>query len=302
VGRHTAVLESCRFRGTVLFDFYMADVLVMPSFSSSTVVVTLAALVMAGNPLHGAEKTDVVPLAQAHAHNDYLHARPLLDALDHGFTSVEADIFLVDGKLLIAHTKSELDPRRTLESLYLDPLRARVREGQGSVYPGSGSFQLLIDIKTAGEATYAVLTKVLAEYADIVSAVRDGRVEQKAVNVVISGNRPREMMVAEKVRYAGLDGRLGDLDSDVPANFLPLISDNWALHFKWQGEGPMSDADRKKLHDAVAKAHAHGRRLRFWATPEKINFWREMRASGVDMINTDDLAGLEKFLRAAGRN
>ena len=33
-----------------------------------------------------------VPLARAHAHNDYEHPRPLRDALDHGFTSVEADV------------------------------------------------------------------------------------------------------------------------------------------------------------------------------------------------------------------
>ena len=37
------------------------------------------------------------PLAQAHAHNDYEHTRPLHDALDHSFTSVEADVWLVDG-------------------------------------------------------------------------------------------------------------------------------------------------------------------------------------------------------------
>ena len=39
----------------------------------------------------------VTPLRQAHAHNDYEHPRPLLDALDHGFCSVEADVFLTDG-------------------------------------------------------------------------------------------------------------------------------------------------------------------------------------------------------------
>jgi hypothetical protein len=272
----------------------------MRRFILSAVVVTVAALATAGSSLQGGEKTDVVPLAQAHAHNDYLHARPLLDALDHGFTSVEADIFLVDGQLLIAHDKAGLDPRRTLQSLYLDPLRERVRAGKGSVYPGAGPFQLLIDIKSQGEATYAVLAKVLAEYSDIVSAVRDGKSEPKAVNVVVSGNRPREMMAAEKVRYAGIDGRLANLDSELPANLLPLISDHWGLNFKWNGKGPMGEVDRKKLEQAVAKAHAHGRRIRFWATPEDVNFWSAMRASGVDMINTDDLAGLEKFLRAAG--
>jgi hypothetical protein len=248
---------------------------------------------------HGtrAHASSPAPLAQAHAHNDYLHTRPLLDALSHGFTSVEADIFLVDGKLLVAHTERELNPARTLESLYLDPLRQRVRDHGGSVYAGGAPFTLLVDIKSAGEPTYAALSKVLEEYADILSEVRDGKLKPKAVGVVISGNRPRATMAAQKLRYAGLDGRMSDLNSDLPTDLLPLISDNWSLHFKWKGEGPISEAERTKLVDAVRKAHARGRRIRFWATPENSNTWRELRAAGVDMINTDDLAGLEKFLR-----
>jgi len=39
------------------------------------------------------------PLPQAHSHNDYEQKRPLLEALDHGFCSVEADVFLVEGSL-----------------------------------------------------------------------------------------------------------------------------------------------------------------------------------------------------------
>ena len=65
------------------------------------------------------------PLIHAHAHNDYEHTHPLFDALDHGFASVEADIHLVDGQLLVAHSRSEVNPERTLQALYLDPLRAR---------------------------------------------------------------------------------------------------------------------------------------------------------------------------------
>src|SRR5271154_2391532 len=65
----------------------------------------------------------ITPLRHTHAHNDYEHTRPLFDALDQGFTSVEADIYLVDGQLLVGHTRSSLKPERTLEKLYLDPLR-----------------------------------------------------------------------------------------------------------------------------------------------------------------------------------
>ncbi len=240
----------------------------------------------------------VEPLAQAHAHNDYLHSRPLLDALDHGFTSVEADIFLVDGKLLVAHAKRDLKPQRTLQALYLDPLRERVRKNKGTVYPGGGPFGLLIDIKEDGPAAYAVLSKMLADYGDIVSVVRDGTLEPKAVNVVISGDRPIDLIKGEKVRYAGIDGRWGDLDSTEPASLLPLVSENWGSHFKWRGRGPLPDAERDKLREAVAKAHAHGRKIRFWAAPDTPAAWSELRSAGVDLINTDNLAGLETFLRA----
>src|ERR1700722_3090172 len=94
------------------------------------------------------------PLTRAHAHNDYEHKRPLFDALDQGLCSVEADIFLVDGQLLVGHTRRSLKPERTLESLYLVPLKERVDKNGGRVYPGGPEFTLLIDIKTNGAQTY----------------------------------------------------------------------------------------------------------------------------------------------------
>src|SRR3974390_1561429 len=59
-----------------------------------------------------------VPLIHVHAHNDYEHTRPLLDALDHGFCSVEADIYLVDGQLPVAHDPSKVKPERPLQGPY----------------------------------------------------------------------------------------------------------------------------------------------------------------------------------------
>jgi len=74
----------------------------------------------------------VKPLSRAHAHNDYEHARPLSDALDHGFCSVEADIWLVGDELLIGHDRKDLKAGRTLETLYLDPLRARIKSNEAT--------------------------------------------------------------------------------------------------------------------------------------------------------------------------
>ena len=238
---------------------------------------------------------------QAHAHNDYRHERPLHDALAHGFTGVEADIFLVDGDLYVAHDRDEITPERTLRRLYLDPLRDRVRQNGGSVYPNGPQITLLIDIKSDAAATYKVLDSVLAEYKDVFTCFgSDGRSE-KAVLAVVSGNRPYELMASQKFRYAGYDGRLSDLISDAPADLIALVSDRWTAHFKWTGEGEIPSEESRKLREIVRKAHEKGRRLRFWATPDRSSpardtLWRELTAAGVDMINTDDLEGLQKFL------
>ncbi len=255
------------------------------------IVLALGAMAQAG----------VKPLAAAHAHNDYRHERPLLDALDHGFTSVEADVFLVGDKLCVAHDREEIRPDRTLRALYLDPLRARAEKYKGHIYSHPVRFHLLIDFKSAAEPTYRRLHEILAGYDDVVTSFGpEGRVD-RAILINISGNRPLELMKAQKLRYAGYDGRLSDLHSELPAELMPLVSDHWGRNFTWRGAGPMPEEERKKLRGIVQAAHEKGRLVRFWATPdrrspERVALWSELHAAGVDLINTDDLVGLQAFL------
>ncbi|MFG3661775.1 phosphatidylinositol-specific phospholipase C/glycerophosphodiester phosphodiesterase family protein [Streptomyces sp. NPDC047706] len=245
------------------------------------------------------------PLWRAHAHNDYEHPRPLLDALDHRFGSVEADIHLVGDQLLVAHDPEDLDPARTLESLYLDRLAARVRANRGSVYRGHrGSLQLLIDIKTEGASTYLELDRHLRRYRHLFTTYAHGKVLAGPVTAVVSGDRAaRVPLAAQKVRRAFYDGRLADLGSPAPASFIPLISDNWTLNFTWRGAGEFPAAERQKLRGITRAAHSRGQKVRFWATPdaagpERDALWTELLAADVDFVNTDDLLGLEAFLDA----
>jgi len=254
---------------------------------------------------NGQEQTrPVKPLRQAHAHNDYEHARPLYDALDEGFNSVEADVYLVDGELLVAHDFWNVSKKRTLERLYLIPLQERIQANKGHVFsggpvfPGGPAFTLLVDIKRDGASAYVALEKLLAKYSEFISQTRDGKDTEKAVTVIISGDRPKSVIAASNPRYAGIDGRLSDLDSDEPASLLPLISDNWSLHFRYRGDGEMSDTDRTKLREIVAKAHSKGRRVRFWATPESDSIWKELQSAQVDLIGTDKLKKLSAFFNA----
>lgn len=243
-------------------------------------------------------KNPWLPLANAHAHNDYVHQRPLLDALDQGFCSVEADIYLVEGKLLVAHNQADVRPERTLEALYLDPLQQRVRENGGRVFRGGPGFTLLIDIKGDAEPTYRVLRDTLARYQGMLTRYEGEKVTPGAVSIILSGNRPRAMLEAEKSRFAALDGRLEDLGKGASPALISLISDNWQLKFSWRGIGAIPAAEHAKLAEIVRRAHAEGYRLRFWATPDTAAAWAELHKAGVDLINTDDLPGLATYLRA----
>jgi hypothetical protein len=255
----------------------------------------LAGLAMLALPTTGLT-AEPVPLIYAHAHNDYVHKRPLLDALDHGFCSAEADVHLVDGQLLVAHDRIKVKPERTLQALYLDPLRERVKQNGGHIYPGGPEFTLLVELKSDWQSSYPVLREILKQYAGMLTTFRGDTTQTNAIRVIITGKRSKGMFAGESVRLASLDGDLADLESTAPAALIPWISCNWGQSFKWRGVGPMPEVEKLKLRALVAKAHEQGRRVRFWGAPDKPAFWDEMLANGVDLINTDNLEGAQTFL------
>ena len=93
------------------------------------------------------------------------------------------------------------------------------------------------------------------------------------------------------------------LNSDATADLIPMISDNWGSHFTWEGRGPMPADEQAKLRAIVSISHDKGRVVRFWATPdqpspEREALWHMLVQAHVDVINTDDLCGLQQFLLA----
>jgi len=249
--------------------------------------------------LNSPGQTKITPLTQAHAHNDYEHRRPLADALDQGICSVEADVWLVNGNLLVAHDLKDARTERTLQRLYLDPLQQRVRENNGRVFPGGPGMLLLIDVKSDATNTYAAIKAALEPYRSILTIFRSASTATNAVSVVISGNRAREWMMAEPERLAAYDGRLADLPSNPSPHFMPLVSDNWVQHFRWKGIGKMEPDDMTKLNSIVQRVHERGQSIRFWGMPDSPAVWKALRDANVDLINTDDLSGLARFLRAS---
>jgi hypothetical protein len=235
-------------------------------------------------------------LANAHSHNDYYQPRPLFDAWELGFGSIEADVVLVKGKLLVGHSLLETISDRDLRRTYLQPLMERF-QSDGRIYAEPSTLILLIDFKSDAEESYAALKSVLADFKPMLARVEQGRLIEGAVQVIISGNRPIHTMRGETDRLAFLDGRLDDLQDNPPTHLIPLISDNWSSHFKWKGRGQVSEDDLAKLRSIVERVHQQQRILRFWATPDHAAAWRLLRDNQVDLINTDKIQQFADFLR-----
>lgn len=230
------------------------------------------------------------PLPNAHAHNDYEHKRPLLDALENGFTSVEADVWLIGTELYVYHDKPT-NPRsdRTLQNLYLEPL-SKIIEEKGNVYPEyDHPVYLMIDFKSDAEPTYQKLRSVLMDYENLLNA---------GVVIFISGNRPIEMITQDEAKWAALDGRPDDLGKGISPKLMPVVSTSFRKVSKWNGKEEISKSDQQAIKILVEQTHAEGKLVRFWATPDNPNAWKQLQALGVDLINTDDLNGLSKFLSA----
>jgi len=243
------------------------------------------------------------PLIHAHAHNDYEHHRPLAEALEHGFCSIEADVDVIDGKVILGHSHLEAwasrnTAARLLTTLYLDPLKARAEANGGRIYPGIQTIYLLIDLKSDPSApAYATLKSLLEKYQSILTTWDSAGRHTRAVTVIISGNNSHQLIGADPVRYCASDGKLADLGHpDLSPELCPLISSDWNLSFSWNGQGEMPSDEQQTLRQLSDQAHREGRGVRFWGAPDNLAAWKQLRAADVDLINTDDLDGLQQFL------
>lgn len=241
------------------------------------------------------------PLPKAYSHRDCEFNPPLWVSLGHGFQHIEVDVYCLFGQVFVAHDPHKLRPWKTLERLYLKPLNHYLQQ-HGKLFAGREKLCLFVDVKTPARSSYHTLHALLQRYKDIVTQFKAEHDDDKSVTVIISGNRLfYDDMQSHLERYAALDGRLEDLGVHTNPHVMPFISDNWQKHFRWQGEGVMPTPELEKLQGIVQTAHQHNQKVRFWGTPDKPgkvreNVWTVLLEQSVDLINTDDVAGLKSFL------
>jgi alkaline phosphatase len=224
------------------------------------------------------------------AHNDYEKSIPFFDAYSQGADFIEADIFLHEGRLVVAHTRSEINLDRTLDSLYLKPLQQKVHKNKGSAYPGNNKpLHLMFDLKSKGVPALTKLVTELEAYPELIQC--------KSFFVTISGNVPDTASWKMFPEFIHFDGRPGIEYAPDQLKRIRLISTSFSGHSSWNGKGALPASDRMKIEKLVEEIHKKKKPIRFWGAPDFENAWFKLRELGVDVINTDRVAELSDFLR-----
>lgn len=191
-----------------------------------------------------------------HSHNDYYQARPLMDALESGMASIEADLFYVEfpfeagegetramRELFVAHDWEEIEgnvvgfgrTRGTLSELYLDPLW-EIFLDTGTIY-ADGTLLLHADMKTDTATTWRVLESTLRNYPGLFTSfdLETETVVPGPVTVYTNEEPSAEILEEYGTVHSTADGRFGDIfdpavwESDAyldRAWRMPIISSN----------------------------------------------------------------------------
>ena len=222
-----------------------------------------------------------------HSHNDYEQAEPFTLAYQHRFGSIEADIWLKNGNIYVAHDEKDIQSSRTLSALYLDPINNILKSGK-DIYPDHQSLQLLIDIKTEALSTLEALITLLKNYPSII--------RYKKIIIAVSGNRPAPDQYSSYPSFIYFDGRPSEKYDKNALKKVALISEAFYKFSLWKGEGSMKEEEKNKMQEVVERSHQLKKPFRFWATPDTKEAWKMLMEVQTDFINTDHIEALSNFI------
>ncbi len=223
-----------------------------------------------------------------HSHNDYASALPFYGAYSNEAGVIEADVFLVNNELFVAHTSKEIALQNTLKSMYLEPLSAKLKNLGSKAYPSNKPLILMIDIKSDADSTLKVIAQQLKTYPDITV--------NKNIKAVISGNRPNPAQWKDYPDFIYFDGRLNENYTKDQLARVEMISEDLHELTVWNGKGVLTQADLEKIQSTIKKVHNQNKKIRFWATQDNINTWMTLMNLKVDFIGTDNVAELTHFI------
>ena len=220
-----------------------------------------------------------------HSHNDYTRTVPFYQAYAQQVQSIEVDLFYRNGNFYVAHTEEEIDTRRTFRSLYLEPVLALYDMNKGHAWAESNQLlQLMIEIKSDNTDDFMkALVNLLDQYPDVFNPEKN----PQAVRVVITGRVPRPEDFSRYPSYLRFDGDMDMTYTPEQLQRVALYSLDFGSLSIWNGKGMPIHADRERLQEAIRRAHAAGKPIRFWGAPDGKTAWNTLYTMGADYVNTD---------------
>ncbi|QES89825.1 PI-PLC domain-containing protein [Rhizosphaericola mali] len=227
-------------------------------------------------------------LNKVHSHNDYWQKRPFYLAYQHGLGSVEADTYLWNGQLLVAHDTIDIKQENSLEKLYLQPLTKELNIRHGYPFRDTSlSMQLLIELKSAPDKELKAIDTLLQKFPSLIF--------NKKVQLVFTGNTPSENAIKEAPSYLHFDGQISKVYSPLLLAHMSMLSDNLEEFIHWDGSVPLTSKQKSVLVKNVRKIHKLGKKIRFWNAPDNPLAWKELMQLDVDYINTDHIESIAQF-------
>ena len=225
-----------------------------------------------------------------HSHNDYTRTAPFWEAYSQHCRSIEADVFLHEGELLVGHEVEDLKPENSFLRMYVDPIVRTFRANGGKMWAGSDDrLMLLVELKSATEPTLSEVVKLLEQFPDVFCAA-DG------VQIAITGNTPSKEHFLDYPVWVGFDGDIRETYTWAQLERVALVSNSFRMFAKkWNGKGRMIDSELEAVTAAIEKVHSWGKPIRFWEAPEGTSAYFTFWKLGVDIINTDKPAVASLF-------
>ena len=242
------------------------------------------------------------PTLPAYAHNDHENSRPLHQALALGYRGVEADLVLRGGELRAAHSGAESQAGRTLETMYLRPLRAILHQCSRVLNPTT-ALLLNLELKERSRAAYDSLLALLARYSDLFEVHPPQ--SMAAVEIVLVGWSPPPHEARTPIeRRLGSQYRITTLTStSVPhlTESVRLVSVDYGKTIGWSGRGPVPQRAGTWL-SRVRDVKGTSRRYlaRAYNAPANAAVYRLLLEGGIDLIGTEDLGATHRVIRQLG--
>lgn len=224
------------------------------------------------------------PPVLIHSHNDYAQRVPFYQAYAQQVSSIEADVFLHDGQLLVGHDVEDLRADMTFEALYVEPIVTLFARNGGRAFRDSDqTLQLMVELKSETDPTLRAVAALLGRWPEVF----DPEVNPAAVRVAVTGRVPAPEAFDRYPRFLGFDGAWDADYTPEQLERIALISTNFRDFSQWNGKGTIIPAEKERLEQVIDRAHEQGKPVRFWNAPEGTTVYYTFYDMGIDYINTD---------------